>query len=69
MEKGRITYHCDHFLLLLLGQLAFLMDGRTRVDVDQPQGLPSQDVTLRKPVAASFEAPPIVRPLAASRYY
>jgi hypothetical protein len=52
-----------------LGQLAFLMDGRTSVDVDQPPDLPSRDVTLRKPMAAPFEAPPIVRPLSASRYY
>lgn len=52
-----------------LGQLAFLMDGRTSVDVDQPSDLPSRDVTLRKPMAAPFESPPIVRPLSASTYY
>jgi hypothetical protein len=54
---------------ICLGQLAFLMDGRTSVDVDQPEGLPSRDVTQRSPTAAPFQAPPIVRPLAASQYY
>lgn len=54
---------------ICLGQLAFLMDGRTSIDVDQPEGLPSQDVTQRKPMSAPQAAPPIVRPLAASRYY
>ncbi len=54
---------------ICLGQLAFLMDGKTNVDVDQPQGLPSRDVTLRKPMDAPYESPPIVRPLGASRFY
>jgi hypothetical protein len=54
---------------ICLGQLAFLMDGRTNVNVDQPPDLPSRDVTLRKPVDAPFEAPPIVRPKGASQYY
>ncbi len=52
-----------------LGQLAYLMDGRTSVEADTPEGLPSQDVTLRKPVEAPWVAPPIVRPLGASKYY
>lgn len=52
-----------------LGQLAYLMDGRTSVDVDQPEGLPSRDVTLRKPPDAPWVAPPIVRPMGASRFY
>lgn len=54
---------------ICLGQLAFLMDGRTNVNVDQPPDLPSRDVTQRKPVDVPFEAPPIVRPMGASRYY
>lgn len=54
---------------ICLGQLAFLMDGKTSVDVSQPADLPSRDVTLRKPMAAPYESPPIVRPLGASRFY
>ncbi len=52
-----------------LGQLAFLMDGRTSVEIEQPQGLPGQDVTQREPPPQPLATPPVVRPLAASRYY
>jgi hypothetical protein len=52
-----------------LGQLAFLMDGKTSVDVEQPEGLPGGDVTLRAPPPAPLATPPVVRPLAASRFY
>ncbi|HYD40412.1 MAG TPA: hypothetical protein VEB43_06245 [Anaeromyxobacter sp.] len=52
-----------------LGQLVFLMDGRTSVEVEQPQGLPGRDVTQRDPPPKPLATPPVVRPLAASRYY
>jgi hypothetical protein len=52
-----------------LGQLAYLVDGRTNVLVEQPPGLPSQDVTIREPTPPAYVTPPVVRPLAASRYY
>ena len=52
-----------------LGQLAFLMDGRTSVEIEQPQGLPGRDVTQREPPPKPLATPPVVRPLAASRYY
>lgn len=52
-----------------LGQLAYLMDGRTSVDVDQPEGLPSRDVTLRRPMGAPEAAPPVARPRGASVFY
>jgi hypothetical protein len=52
-----------------LGQLAFLMDGRTSVEIEQPQGLPGRDVTQREPPPTPLATPPVVRPFAASRYY
>jgi hypothetical protein len=52
-----------------LGQLAYLIDGKTSVDVEQPEGLPGQDVTVRTPAAAAFATPPIVRPPPASKFY
>jgi hypothetical protein len=54
---------------ICLGQLAFLLDGRTSVDYEPAKGLPSRDVTLRRPMATQAVAPPIVRPPAASAYY
>jgi hypothetical protein len=51
-----------------LGQLAFLMDGRTTVEVEQPEGLPGRDVTLREPPPRPLATPPVVRPLAASPF-
>jgi hypothetical protein len=52
-----------------LGQLAFLSDGKTSVVVDQPEGLPGQDVTERTPPPSAPASPPVVRPLPASKYY
>lgn len=52
-----------------IGQLAFLVDGGTSVDVEQPAGLPGPDVTQREPPPKPLATPPVVRPLAASRYY
>jgi hypothetical protein len=54
---------------ICLGQLAYLVDGQTNVQVEQPEGLPGQDVTVRTPPPPALVTPPIVRPLAASRYY
>jgi hypothetical protein len=54
---------------ICLGQLAFLVDGQTSVQVEQPEGLPGMDVTKRAPPAPPLHAPPIVRPLSASRTY
>jgi hypothetical protein len=52
-----------------LGQLAFLMDGKTSVEVDQPEGLPGRDVTQRTPPPQPLVTPPVVRPVGASRFY
>ncbi len=52
-----------------LGQLAYLVDGQTTVQVEQPEGLPGQDVTQRNPPPPPLVAPPVVRPVHASRYY
>ncbi len=52
-----------------LGQLAYLVDGQTTVQVEQPEGLPVQDVTQRSPPPPPLVAPPVVRPVHASRYY
>ena len=54
---------------ICLGQLAYLVDGQTSVQVEQPEGLPGQDVTNRAPPAPTVATPPVVRPLGASRYY
>ncbi len=54
---------------ICLGQLAYLVDGQTKVQVEQPEGLPGQDVTRRAPPPPPLATPPIVRPPAASRYY
>jgi len=54
---------------ICLGQLAYLVDGQTSVQVEQPEGLPGQDVTVRAPPVLMAATPPVVRPLAASRYY
>ncbi len=51
-----------------LGQLAYLVDGQTTVQVDQPEGLPGQDVTQRRPPPPPLHAPPVLRPNA-SKYY
>ena len=54
---------------ICLGQLAYLVDGQTTVQVEQPEGLPGQDVTLRTPPAPPLLTPPVVRPVKASNYY
>ncbi len=54
---------------ICLGQLAYLADGQTSVQVEQPEGLPGQDVTNRAPPPPPAAAPPVVRPIDASRYY
>ena len=54
---------------ICLGQFAYLVDGQTSVQVEQPEGLPGQDVTSRAPPPPPLATPPVVRPLAASRYY
>ena len=64
-KVGRMGGEAD----VCIGQLAFLMDGRTSVEIDQPDGLPGRDVTDREPPARPLATPPVVRPLAASRYY
>ncbi len=47
-----------------IGQLAFAVDEKTTVEVEQPKDLPDQDLTEREP------PPPVVsRPPPASRYY
>jgi len=54
-----------------IGQLAYVVDERTTVEVQQPDGLPGQDVTRRRPPdSPGFSAPPpIVRPPPASKYH
>ncbi|HVO21946.1 MAG TPA: hypothetical protein VMU15_22050 [Anaeromyxobacter sp.] len=52
-----------------LGQLAYLVDGRTSVQMEQPEGLPSQDVTIREPPPPAAVTPPVVRPPPASKHY
>jgi hypothetical protein len=52
-----------------VGQLAYVVDERTTVEVQQPEGLPGRDVTNRKPIGSSTVPPPIVRPPAASNWY
>jgi hypothetical protein len=54
---------------ICLGQLAYLVDGQTNVQVEQPEGLPGQDVTQRTPPPPALHTPPVVRPLNASKYY
>jgi hypothetical protein len=54
---------------ICLGQMAYLVDGKTSVQVEQPEGLPGQDVTNRAAPAPVAATPPVVRPLGASLYY
>jgi hypothetical protein len=54
---------------ICLGQLAYLVEGQSTVQVEQPEGLPGLDVTKRAPPPPALHAPPIVRPLSASRSY
>jgi hypothetical protein len=50
------------------GQLAYSIDDRTTVEVQQPDGLPEQDVTARPAQTPAFVAPPVVRPPPASPF-
>jgi hypothetical protein len=52
-----------------LGQLAYLVDGKTSVQVEQPEGLPGQDVTTRSAPPPPLVTPPVVRPVNASNFY
>jgi hypothetical protein len=52
-----------------LGQLAYIVDEKTTVEVQQPANLPEHGVTDRDVTRPAFVAPPVVRPPAASRYY
>jgi hypothetical protein len=49
-----------------IGQLAFVVDEKTTVEVETPKNLPKRDVTDRAPPAAPAIRPPVVRPLEAS---
>lgn len=51
-----------------LGQLAFLVDGQTRVQVEEPPG-PTTDVTNRPPPPTATITLPVIRPRPASQYY
>ncbi len=46
-----------------IGQLAFVVDERTSVEVEQPRDLPQQDLTDRQP-----PPPPVTRPPPASKF-
>jgi hypothetical protein len=46
-----------------IGQLAFIVDERTTVEVEQPKDVTNRDVTRREP-----PPPPVVRPPAASKF-
>ncbi len=52
-----------------IGQLAYVVDERTTVEVQQPEGLPERDVTSRRPPSAPWVTAPVVRPRPASPYY
>jgi chromosome segregation ATPase len=41
-----------------IGQLAFAVDDRTTVEVEQPKDLPGRDVTEREPLPAPVTRPP-----------
>ena len=51
-----------------IGQLAYIVDERTTVEVQQPEGLPSRDFTSRNPISPPWVTPPVVRPPRASPY-
>jgi hypothetical protein len=52
-----------------IGQLAYVVDERTTVEVQQPDGLPEHDVTERRPPSGIRITPPVRRPPPASKYY
>lgn len=49
-----------------IGQLAYVVDERTTVEVQQPEGLPDRDVTTFRPPGPPPVVPPVVRPRPAS---
>lgn len=63
-KVGRLGGEAD----VCLGQLAYLVDGQTSVQVEQPEGLPGQDVTNRSAPASPLVTPPVVRPNPASNF-
>lgn len=52
-----------------IGQLAYVVDSETSVDVQQPENLASLDVTRRQPPPEPVVTPPVVRRPPASRWY
>lgn len=52
-----------------IGQLAYVVDSETTVEVEQPDNLPSLDVTRRQPPPEPVVTPPVVRAPPASRWY
>jgi hypothetical protein len=52
-----------------IGQLAYVVDSETSVEVQQPENLPSLDVTRRQPPPEPVVTPPVVRRPPASRWY
>jgi hypothetical protein len=52
-----------------IGQLAYVVDSETTVDVEQPENLPSLDVTRRQPPPEPVVSPPVVRKPPASKWY
>jgi hypothetical protein len=56
-----------------IGQLAYIVDEKTTVEVSQPSNLPgdssSDDVRGRRGQGPPFPVPPVVRPPPASRWY
>jgi hypothetical protein len=52
-----------------IGQLAYVVDSETSVEVQQPENLPSLDVTRRNPPPQPSATPPVVRAPPASPWY
>ncbi|MGC3996568.1 MAG: hypothetical protein QM767_03155 [Anaeromyxobacter sp.] len=52
-----------------IGQLAYVVDEQTKVEVQAPEGITDRDVTDRSAPTTTAAAPPVVRPPAASAYY
>jgi hypothetical protein len=52
-----------------IGQLAYVVDSETSVEVEQPENLPSLDVTRRQPPPEPVVSPPVVRKPPASKWY
>lgn len=52
-----------------IGQLAYVVSSETTVEVEQPDNLPSLDVTRRQPPPEPVVSPPVVRKPPASKWY